>query len=89
MANKRTLKRTIKVICGELLTEAVAATLYGNEAHRENADALLFAVVKMQSNFVSRVSHPEPGMKAKTYFRDLRSKLAAQVGELADQINNL
>lgn len=89
MANKRSLKRAIKLICGELFTEAVAASLYGNEAHHDNAEALLYAVVKMQSNFVSRVSHPEPGLQAKAYYRDLREKLASQVSELADQINNL
>lgn len=88
MSNKRTLKQTINLVCGELFVEAVAASLYGNETHADNSDALLFSILKMQNHFISRVSHPEPGMKAKKYFRDLREKFAAQVSEIVDQINN-
>jgi hypothetical protein len=89
MANKRSLKRVINLICDELLTECVAASLYGNDTHKDNAEALLFSIVKMQSDFICRVSHPEPGMPANRYFKDLRDKFSAQVGELVDQINNL
>ena len=37
MANKRTLKRAINLVSEELFTEAVAASLYGNEKHETNA----------------------------------------------------
>ena len=89
MANKRTLKKVINQICEELFTEAVAASLYGNETNKDNTQALLVAVVKTQRNFVSRVSHPEPGIAPKTYYKDLREKFAAQASEIVDQINNL
>lgn len=89
MANKRTLKKTINLICEELFTECVAASLYGTEKHKDNTDALLFSIVKMESDFVSRISHPEPGMPAHVYYKDLREKFTAQAGELIDQINNL
>ena len=89
MANKRSLKKAINLICEELFTEGVAASLYGNEVSKENTEALLVAVVKTQRNFISRVSHPEPGIKASAYYKDLREKFAAQVSEIVDQINNL
>jgi hypothetical protein len=89
MANKRTLKKAINQICEELFTEAVAASLYGNEAHKDNTEALLVAVIKTQRNYISRVSHPEPGIEEKKYYKDLREKFAAQVSEIVDQINNL
>ena len=89
MANKRSLKHIINGICEELFTECVAASLYGAENHKENADALLFTILKIQSNFIARVSYPEPGMTAKAYYRDLRNKFSAQVSEVVDQINNL
>lgn len=90
MANKRTLKRAINMICEELFTEAVAASLYGNDKHDGNGETtLLYSIVQMQSNYISRVSHPEPGMKAKDYYKDLREKFSAQVGEITDHINNL
>ena len=54
---------------------------------QENAKALLFTIVKMEDEFVRRISHPEPGMKASNYFKDLRDKFSAQVGEIVDQLN--
>ena len=89
MANKRSLKHVINLICEELFAEAVAASLYGNERVKDNADALLFSIIRLQSNYINRISHVEPGMKAKQYFKDLRDKFSAEAGEIIDQINNL
>ena len=85
MANKRTLKKAITFICEELFAEGVAISLYGP---RPNVEALLFSIVKMQANYIKRISHPEPGMKAKAYFKDLRENFSAQVGEISDQLNS-
>ena len=87
MANKRSLKRSITLICEELFAECVAASLYGQ--NRDGAEALIYSTIKMQDDFIRRISHPEPGMPAKLYYKDLREKFAAQVGDMVDQINNL
>ena len=86
MAKRRTLKRSITVICTELFAEGVAASL--ENEHPENAEALLSSIIKMERNFICRISHVEPGMEAKTYFKDLIERFNAQVIELVDQINN-
>ena len=88
MANKRSLKKVINLICEELFAEAVAVSLYGPETNEENANALLFSIVTMQEDFIARVSHPEPGMPAKTYFKKLAEDFSAQVSEILDQINS-
>lgn len=89
MKSKRTLKRTISVISGELLAEAVAMKLYSPKAGKNVPDELICSILKMQDEYLRRVCHPEPGMKAKLYYKDLRGKFSAQVLELADQISNL
>ena len=89
MANKRTLKHAINGICEELFAECIAASLYGTEKHKDDADALLFTILKIRSNYIRRVSYPEPGITTKAYFKDLREKFTAQVSEVVDQINNL
>ena len=89
MANKRQLKHAIKLICEDLFAECVAASLYGPENNDENFEALLFSIIKLQSNAISRISHPEPGMPAKAYFKDLREKFSSQASEIIDQINNM
>ena len=71
MANKRDLKRTIHYVCGDLLAECVAASLYGEKPEKENIDALLTSILALQNQYIKRVSHPEPGMKQKDYFKDL------------------
>ena len=87
MANKRSLKQTITLVCEELFAECVAASLYGQ--NKDCAKALLYSIVKMQNDFICRISHPEPGIPAKLYFKDLREKFVAQISEIVDQINNL
>lgn len=89
MANKRKLKKSIKVICDELFVECVAASLYGNNVNDEDANALLLSIIQMQEDYTSRICHPEPGMSATAYFRDLREKFTAHVSEIVDQISNM
>lgn len=89
MANKRSLKHAINIICAELFAEAVAASLYGNQNNKENAEAVLHSIIRLESNYISRISHVEPGMKASKYFKDLRENFAKEVDEIIDTINNL
>ena len=87
MANKRKLKKGIQLICEDLFAECVAVSLYGPVTYKDNAEALLYAIVKMQDNFIKRISHPEPGISAKVYYKDLREKFSVQISEILDQIN--
>ncbi len=86
MANKRSLKRSITIICEEIFAECVAASLYGQ--NRESAEALIFSVIKMEDNFIRRISHPEPGMPPRQYYKDLREKFAAEASEIIDHLNH-
>ena len=87
MANKRRLKKRISLICEALFAECVAVSLYGPSPNKENLQAHAFSIVKLQDYAIRRVSHPEPGIPAKKYFKDLREKFGAQVSEILDQIN--
>jgi hypothetical protein len=86
MANKRSLKRTINLVCEEILAECIAASLYGH--NRASAEALIFSTLKMQNDFIRRVSHPEPGMPAKQYYKVLRESFIAHASDINDQICN-
>jgi len=89
MSNKRELKRQINYICSDLFAECVASSLYAdNRPTEEDIDALLTSIMLIHSDFISRVSHPEPGMPAKKYFRALIVDFNKQVNELIDQICN-
>ena len=55
MANKRVLKQSINVICEELFAECLAKTLYGSDADSKNCEALAYSILKLQSEFISRI----------------------------------
>ncbi len=88
MANKRSLKRCINYICGELFAECISVSSYYN-SDKQNADALLRSIMHIHSDFIMRVSHPEPGMPAKKYYKKLIADFNNSVNEVVDHINNL
>lgn len=89
MANRRTLKRSIRLVCTELWAECVAVSLYASKPNETNVEALLHSIVKLESEYINRISHVEPGLKPKAYFKDLRDKFVGHASDLADQINNM
>ena len=75
MANKRDLKRTINYITSELFAETVAASLYNGKPSQEDVDGILSAIVMINGDYISRVSHPEPGIKRGEYYKKAHRRL--------------
>lgn len=88
MSNKRTLKRTINTVCDELFAECVAASLYSGTKEKDNWESLLMSVVALRNDFINRISHPQPGMEQKLYYRQVLRNFSEEVSELADHINH-
>lgn len=88
MAKRRFLKKDIKSTCCELFNECIAVSLYNN-INVENTTALLHSISKTQADFVSRISHVEPGMEPKMFFKTLIDDFKSQAIEIVDNINNL
>jgi hypothetical protein len=86
MSNKRDLKKTINYICSELFAECVAASLYNGKPEEDNVNALLSSILMIQNDYVSRITHPEPGMETQDYFKDLSNNFNKQASEIIDQI---
>ena len=89
MANKRDLKRTINYITSELFAETVAASLYNGKPTQEDVDGILSAIVMINGDYISRVSHPEPGITKGEYYKKLTADFNKQGSEIIDQISNL
>lgn len=81
------MKKAINAVSDQLFANAVAVSLYGTDRNAENDEALIQSILSMREDFVSRISHPEPGMKKQEYYKDLREKFISQAQELADQIS--
>ncbi len=89
MANKRNLKKLINYSSSELFAECVAVSLYSSSPAQEDLESLLSAIIAMRNEYVDRISHVEPGVKAKDYFDKLIQDFNQQVGEVLEQINSL
>lgn len=89
MANKRDLKRSLSYASSELFAECVASYLTTDKDNHDSVDVILKCILRTHSDFVRRVSHPEPGMKPKLYYKTLVDDFNKQAGELIDQIEAL
>lgn len=89
MNNKRELKSYMNNVFDALLSECVAMSLYGDKPNKENFEAMLTTLLGAQKCFISRISHPEPGMKQKKYFSVLIKDFEEYTDEAIDHIINL
>lgn len=89
MANKRELKKIINYICNDLFSECIAASLYNGNKKLDEVNAILTSILIVQREYVCRISHPEPGMPAKVYFKDLKDKFNKCIIEITDNIANI
>ena len=88
MANKRSLKRNIKFVCGELFSEVVAMS-YTTKVGNDDVKALLTSILVIHNDYVRRVSHQEPGLAPKLFYKNLIDSFNKQASEIVDQITNL
>ncbi len=89
MAKKRDLKRSINYICSDLFAESIASSLYGTSKNEDDLNVLLSSIIVTRNDFVKRISHPEPGMVQKDYYKTLIKDFNNQVSEIIDRIGTL
>lgn len=89
MANKRDLKRSLNYISSTLFAECIATYLSTDKENSSVVDNTLTCIIKTHSDFIRRVSHPEPGMKPKKFYKILVEDFNKQVGELINHIQEI
>ena len=88
MANRRELKKNVNYIAGELFAECLIASTLSEKTNQKQADGILTQILDMQDEFVSRISHTEPG-NVKKFYKKFRTDFNAKVNEIVDAITNL
>ena len=89
MANRKYLKHSITLICSDLFAECMAVSLYDAKVPDEDIETIFRSIIHLETDFISRISHVEPGMPAKKYFKELREQFSIQVSDIIDHIYNL
>lgn len=64
------------------------ASLYVPGTDKQKADELMAEILKMQDEFISRISHTEPG-NVKGFYKKLRADFNAKVDEIIDAMGKL
>lgn len=88
MASRRELKKNVNYIAGELFSECLINSMFVPGTDRAKADTLLADILSMQSEFVSRISHTEPG-NVKGFYKKFRTDFNSKVAEIIDAIGKL
>ena len=88
MASRRELKKTVNYISGELFSECLINSMFVPGTDKTKADELMAEILKMQDEFISRISHTEPG-NVKGFYKKFRSDFNAKVNEIIDAIAKL
>ncbi len=84
MANRKRLKKSIKIVTGELFADCVALSLcqQGNE---EKLQGIMAEILVLHNDYVARISHVEKGSE-RLFFRKLRSEFTEKVNNISDRI---
>lgn len=88
MASRRELKKTVNYISGELFSECLINSMFVPGTDKAKADQLMAEILKMQDEFISRISHTDPG-NVKGFYKKFRSDFNAKVNEIIDAIAKL
>ena len=92
MANKRTLKKEINYVAGELLSECLCNKylIPGTEC-RKRSDALMGKIIGIQDDFLCRVgaNGDKDPKKVKVYYRKLRAHFDKAIDEIFEDLASL
>lgn len=88
MAKRRELKKNVNYIAGELFTECLINCTFIPGTDQAKADELMGKILQMQDEFLSRISHTEPG-NVKGFYKKFHADFNAKVNEIIEEIGKL
>ena len=85
---RKDLKKQINYLCGELLAECIAAADFSKKDNRQDVENVMLGILRMQNDWVCRLSHVEPG-STKLFFKRLHEDMQKRTDEIVEQIQAL
>ncbi len=84
MANRKRLKKSIKIITGELFADCVALSLC-EQGDTQQLKSLMAEVLSIHNEYVARLSHVQKGQE-RLFFKKLREEFTEKVNNLSERI---
>ena len=88
MASRRKLKKNVNAIIDELVTECLIQELLNPEVDKQKLNDLIERIYNTKLDFVSRISHTEPG-NVKGYYRKFREDFSSEVSDIIAELTTL
>ena len=88
MAKRKDLKKFVNEVSSALFAECLAAKLYLKGVNPHLADEVLADILHTQDDFLSRLSHTEPG-NVKGFYQQFKAEFDSKVSEIVDAIDKL
>lgn len=84
MANRKQLKKSIKMITGDLFADCVALSMC-QQADQATLDSLMKEIIALHGDFVARISHTEKGSEH-AFYAQLKKEFNEKVNDLNERI---
>jgi len=88
MASRRNLKKDVGYVIGDLFTECLIHKELVPGTDKAAADDLMVDLLKMDNEFITRISHTQPG-EAKQYYRVFYKDFSDALQNIANKLNAL
>ena len=88
MASRRDLKRDISYVIGDIFTECLIYKELVPGTNKDEAEKLIVDLLRIDNEFITRISHTEPG-NAKKYYSQLVKDFQKSISEVIDKLTKL
>lgn len=88
MASRRDLKKDISYVIGDVFTECLVYKELVPGTNKKEADKIIVDLLKIDNEFITRISHTEPG-NAKQYYRTLIKDFQTSMSSVIDRLVKL
>lgn len=86
MASRKQLKKSVKTVTGDLFADCVALSMC-QQGNQETLNQLMQETVELYADYVSRISHTEPGA-ARKFYAKFKAEFTEKVNDLSERIVN-
>ena len=88
MASRRILKKSVKSITNELMTDCLILDYLNPDVDSNKIDDILKRLYEAKLEYVTRISYTEPG-NAKKYYRQFREDFSNEITKIIADITAL
>ena len=85
MASRRKLKKNVNAIIEDLFMHSMMQELLNPEIDKNKVDDILTRIYNAENEFLSRISHTEPG-NVKEYYKKFREDFSEETSQIIADI---